>query len=40
MEVEIDCSSRSHDAVISVYDERANVIDAHEHRAVLRVDFE
>src|SRR5262249_45064290 len=32
-------SSRSHDAVIRVYDERANVIEAHEHRAVLRVDL-
>jgi len=32
-------SSRSHHAVIRVYDERANVIEAHEHRAVFKSRF-
>ena len=29
--------SRSHDAVIRVYDEAGNVIEAHEHAGILRV---
>jgi hypothetical protein len=29
--LEIGCFSRSHDAVIRVYDEAGNVIDTHEH---------